>query len=269
MSTSNTNKNNTLFESLVKNPFVQKIKLTRTDKLKIAFNAIWLLPIRVFFITILMILAFLIATITTIGLNDQDLKENPLKGWRKKCKYLLRFFGRAIAFCFGFHKIKKNGIRVQRNEATIFVAAPHSSFMDAFVFCILGFPSSVSRIENAKIPFFGRIIRLIQSIYVSRQGSSHNKHLVIEEIKKRAAAPDNDWSQLLLFPEGTTTNRSCLITFKPGAFIPGLPVQPIAIKYNNKLDTITWTWEGFKALEVVLYTLCQFSNYMEVTYLPV
>jgi lysophosphatidylcholine acyltransferase / lyso-PAF acetyltransferase len=139
--------------------------------------------------------------------------------------------------------------------------------LDAFVFFILGLPSGVSRIENARIPFMGPLVRAIQPILVSRE-DSQNKILVIEEIKKRAA-PDSDWPQLLVFPEGTTTNRSCLITFKPGAFIPGLPVQPIVVQYTNKLDTITWTWEGFKAFEVVFYTLCQFSNFMEVTYLPV
>lgn len=50
--------------------------------------------------------------------------------------------------------------------------------------------------------------------------------------------------QVLIFPEGTCTNRSCLITFKHGAFYPGVPVQPVCIRYPNKLDTVTWTWEG-------------------------
>lgn len=48
----------------------------------------------------------------------------------------------------------------------------------------------------------------------------------------------------MIFPEGTCTNRSCLITFKCGAFYPGVPVQPVCIRYPNKLDTVTWTWEG-------------------------
>ena len=48
----------------------------------------------------------------------------------------------------------------------------------------------------------------------------------------------------MLFPEGTCTNRSCLIQFKPGAFYPGAPVQPVVVRYPNRLDTVTWTWEG-------------------------
>lgn len=62
-----------------------------------------------------MISSFL-AMIMTFGLTDEYLKVNPLNGWRKKCKNVLRFLGRAIAFCFGFHKIKKNGVRVPRSE---------------------------------------------------------------------------------------------------------------------------------------------------------
>ena len=135
--------------------------------------------------------------------------------------------------------------------------------MDTFVFFVLGLPSGVSRVENARIPFMGPLLKAIQPILVSREDSKNKLH-VIEEIKKRAA-PESDWPQLLVFPEGTTTNRSCLITFKPGAFIPGLPIQPVVVEYNNKLDTITWTWEGLNTFQCIFYTLCQFENKLEIT----
>ncbi len=95
--------------------------------------------------------------------------------------------------------------------------------MDAFVFFVLGLPSAVSRVENARIPFIGALVRAAQPILVQREDHK-NKLQVINEIKKRSA-PNADWPQLVIFPEGTTTNRSCLITFKPGAFIPGVAVQ--------------------------------------------
>nr|XP_014353484.1 PREDICTED: lysophosphatidylcholine acyltransferase 1 [Latimeria chalumnae] len=73
----------------------------------------------------------------------------------------------------------------------------------------------------------------------------------------------------MIFPEGTCTNRSCLITFKPGAFIPGVPVQPVVLRYPNKMDTITWTWQGPGAFEILWLTLCQFHNFVEIEFLPV
>lgn len=32
----------------------------------------------------------------------------------------------------------------------------------------------------------------------------------------------------------------------PGAFNPGQPIQPVLIKYNNKVDTLTWYDERLK-----------------------
>lgn len=128
---------------------------------------------------------------------------------------------------------------------------------------MLGLPSGVSRLENASLPFLGHLARACQPIFVDRNDAS-NKLSTIEEIKRRSD-PHSDWPQCLVFPEGTTTNRTCLITFKPGAFIPGLPVQPVAVRYLNRCDTITWTWQGISAYKAMFYTLCQFDNKMEVT----
>lgn len=207
-----------IFEPIVKNPFISTLKLSILDKIKIGVNGVLLVPIRVTLIVSTLLVASVIAFCITIGYSDKDLKEKPLSGWRKKFRGLFRFLGRAIVFFCGFHSIKKIGKRATIDEASIFVAAPHTSYFDAFVFFILGLPSGVSRSENAKIPLIGYIIKAVQPILVTREDSK-NKMFVIEEIKKRSN-PENKWPQLLIFPEGTTTNGCCLITFKPGAFIP-------------------------------------------------
>ena len=53
----------------------------------------------------------------------------------------------------------------------------------------------------------------------------------------------DEWGQLVIFPEGATSNRKAILNFKPGGFIPGVPVQPILVKYPNLHDTISWTWD--------------------------
>lgn len=256
-----------LIEPIIKNPFIHKLEVKPIDKIKIGINAVLLLPIRLLASTTIFLMSCAVAFVVTVGYTQKELKEKPLTGWRKAAKYVLRFFGRSIAFCLGFHKIKKNGKRATIDEAPIFVAAPHSSFFDALVFFVLGLPCSVSRDANAKIPMLGRLVAVTQPILVSRE-DSRNKSNTIEEIKRRAK-PGSGWPQTLIFPEGTTTNRTCLITFKPGAFIPGRPVQPVIVEYKNRLDTITWTWQGPGTLKCLFYTFCQFNNKMEVTYLPV
>ena len=76
------------------------------------------------------------------------------------------------------------------------MAAPHSSFFDAFVFFVLGLPSSVSRSENAKIPFVGKLVAASQPILVTREDSK-NKLFTSEEIIRRTD-PETDWPQLLV-----------------------------------------------------------------------
>jgi hypothetical protein len=52
----------------------------------------------------------------TLGLTDEYLKLYPMIGWRKKCKYMLRFLSFMFTFCCGFHKIKINGIQATKSE---------------------------------------------------------------------------------------------------------------------------------------------------------
>ena len=43
--------------------------------------------------------------------------------------------------------------------------------------------------------------------------------------------PHGPWrQQTLIFPEATCTNGKALITFRCGAFSPGVPVQPVAVR---------------------------------------
>ncbi|GIY27637.1 lysophosphatidylcholine acyltransferase 1 [Caerostris darwini] len=54
-----------------------------------------------------------------------------------------------------------------------------------------------------------------------------------------------------------------------GGFSPGVPVQPVFIRYQNELDTITWSWEGPGALKQLWLTLTQFAINCELEFLPV
>ncbi|ELU17291.1 hypothetical protein CAPTEDRAFT_36573, partial [Capitella teleta] len=106
-----------------------------------------------------------------------------------------------------------------------------------------------------------------QPVFVSREDPNSRQN-TIREIRQRAQT-HGEWPQIIIFPEGTCTNRKSLITYKPGAFYPGVPVQPVCIRYPNKLDTYTWTWEGPTAFRVFWYTMCQFHNRIEIEFLPV
>ncbi|XP_012137822.1 lysophosphatidylcholine acyltransferase isoform X2 [Megachile rotundata] len=249
------------------NPFVHRLELDTTyDKLKTAFLTVALLPFRLAAITALVIMAWLLACLGLLGLSEEDLRRAPLTGWRRKIVPWLCFMGR-LTYQAGGMRIVVRGRQATRAEAPILVVAPHSTFMDGGIVYITGFPSIIVRRESGLNPFVGKLINYTQPVYVWREDPNSRQN-TIKEIIERATSKE-DWPQVMIFPEGTCTNRSCLITFKSGAFYPGVPVQPVCIRYPNKLDTVTWTWEGPGALKLLWLTLTQLNSSCEIEFLPV
>lgn len=211
-------------------------------------------------------------------------KKNSIDSNSHRCFQVLASWTMRGMFFFGsFHRIKISGRQVSSKEAPILVLAPHSSFFDSIAVIAFGPPSVLAKAETAFLPFFGskrlvhkewpvihwklfalfaELTNFTQPIYVWREDPNSRQN-TIKTIIERANSNDN-WpqviivmnekleqkskhsifSQIIIFPEGTCTNRSCLLSFKAGAFYPGVPVQPVCIKYPNALDTVTWTWEG-------------------------
>ena len=105
----------------------------------------------------------------------------------------------------------------------------------------------------------------------------------------RQRSSEHGWPQLLIFPEGTTTNASQLVIFRTGAFAAGQPVQPVAIqrrggqvdsegwtekrggqadrtvgswwtrwteRWSGQVDTVTWSWvQRHRVITLVILTL--------------
>uniref|UniRef100_A0A8V0ZWZ2 Lysophosphatidylcholine acyltransferase 2 n=1 Tax=Gallus gallus TaxID=9031 RepID=A0A8V0ZWZ2_CHICK len=250
---------------VVPNPFVYPGRLSAGDKLRLVLLGIILLPLRAICMVILLLLSWLSASVATF--RHTGGASVPLKGWRRSMiQATLSCLTRTLFFVMGF-RVKVKGKVASLQEAPVFVAAPHSSFFDAIVSALTGMPSIVSRAENLSTPVFGTILSSLQPVAVSRQDPDSRKSTVTE-ITSRALSR-GQWPQILIFPEGTCTNRSCLITFKQGAFIPGVPVQPVLLRYPNKLDTVTWTWQGYSLKELCIMTLCQLFTRVEVEFLPV
>ncbi|XP_021264113.1 lysophosphatidylcholine acyltransferase 2 isoform X2 [Numida meleagris] len=224
-----------------------------------------LLPLRAICVLVLLLLSWLSASAATFCHTGGT--SVPLEGWRRRMiQTTLSCLTRTLFCVMGF-RVKVKGKVASLQEAPIIVAAPHSSFFDAVVSALTGMPSIVSRAENLSTPVFGTILSSLQPVAVSRQDPDSRKKTVTE-ITNRALSR-GQWPQILIFPEGTCTNRSCLITFKQGAFIPGVPVQPVLLRYPNKLDTVTWTWQGYSLKELCIMTLCQLFTRVEVEFLPV
>uniref|UniRef100_A0A671SFR7 Lysophosphatidylcholine acyltransferase 1-like n=1 Tax=Sinocyclocheilus anshuiensis TaxID=1608454 RepID=A0A671SFR7_9TELE len=212
-----------------------------------------LFPIRLFIAAFMMLLAWPFAFIASVGRSETAVEPQCL--WRKLVDVVLRTIMRVMWFAGGFHWISIKGRQALPAEAAILTLGPHSSYFDAIP-VTMTMASIVMKAESKDIPVWGTLIKYIRPVFVSRSDQDSRRQTV-EEIKRRAHS-GGEWPQIMIFPEGTCTNRSCLITFKPGAFIPAVPVQPVVIRYPNKLDTITWTWQGPGAVRFF------FSQYLPI-----
>ncbi|TRY96529.1 hypothetical protein DNTS_016966 [Danionella cerebrum] len=249
--------------TLFRNPFVHELRFTPLQKLKIAVMTVTLFPFRLLFAAFMMLLAWPFAFMATFGRSDDAVE--PLSWWRWLVDLALKAIMRAMWFSGGFHWVRVKGRPALPSEAPILTMAPHSSYFDAIP-VTMTMASIVMKMESKDIPLWGTLIKYIRPVFVSRSDQD-SRRKTVEEIKRRAAS-DGEWPQIMIFPEGTCTNRSCLIAFKPGAFIPGVPVQPVVLRYPNELDTISWTWQGPGAFKILWLTLCQLHNFIEIEYLP-
>uniref|UniRef100_A0A8C6URH9 Lysophosphatidylcholine acyltransferase 1 n=1 Tax=Neogobius melanostomus TaxID=47308 RepID=A0A8C6URH9_9GOBI len=232
--------------------------------LQLAVMTVTLFPIRLLMAAFMMLLAWPFAFLATVGRSEDSVE--PQCFWRRLVDIILKIIMRVMWFAGGFHWISVKGQRALPSEASILTLAPHSSYFDAIP-VTMTMSSIVMKAESKDLLLWGTLIKFIRPVFVSRSDQNSRK-MTVEEIKRRAQS-GGEWPQIMIFPEGTCTNRSCLITFKPGAFIPGVPVQPVVIRYPNKLDTITWTWQGPGAFKILWLTLCQLHNEFEIEFLPI
>uniref|UniRef100_A0A8C3TCT5 Lysophosphatidylcholine acyltransferase 1 n=1 Tax=Chelydra serpentina TaxID=8475 RepID=A0A8C3TCT5_CHESE len=224
--------------------------------LRIAFMTLTLFPIRLFFAAFMMLLAWPFAFIASMGSAEREL-EKPLSWWRKVVDFLLKAIMRTMWLAGGFHWINVKGRQALPAEAAILTLAPHSSYFDAIP-VTMTMASIVMKAESKDIPVWGTLIKYIRPVFVSRSDQD-SRRKTVEEIKRRAQS-NGKWPQIMIFPEGTCTNRSCLITFKPGR------VQHAVYCLFATFKTCLFY---FLRLEILWLTLCQFHNFVEIEFLPV
>ncbi|KAG6546184.1 hypothetical protein Mapa_012219 [Marchantia paleacea] len=226
-------------------------------------KTIVMLPVLVLriLLTALVLFVGLIATKTALAGYTQT--EDPMPKWRRRMFCVTRLCGRAVLFCFGFHWIRRIGRPAPREVAPI-VVSNHVSFTDPIYHFWELLPVFVSSTSHDDIFMVGPIIRAMEVIVVDRL-SPESRRLAASEIKRKALC--NDYPRVLLFPEGTTTNGRAMISFKLGAFRPGVAVQPVVVRYPFVHFDISWG--DISVWKLVFRMLTQVTNHMEVEYLPV
>lgn len=247
--------------------FCHKLDLSWSDKIKFLLCSLVLVPLR---LSLVLVVAFLIWLSSRLGLawRDPDTwDDKPLtQGWRKVCQNCMwATSGYIVFWALGF-RVSIVGKQAPRSQAPILIAAPHTSFLDVFIIAIC-FSSPVARIENKSTPVLWAPQAIGHTIFVNRR-SVESRQTCMSDIMTRARST-MDWPQIFIFSEGTTTNGRALIRFQTGGFKPGLPVQPVIIRYSRP-DLTVWTRDqAHRFIHSIMLLLANPTNCVTVEFLPV
>lgn len=247
-------------------PFGSRLHITWPRMIQIGFGTVFLVPLRVIILSITGIISYLMAKFLIAFSKEEELLFDFKKKWQKNMISILQGLGRFQMMIVSIF-MKVSGEPADKNTAPMLVLAPHSTFLDSiFIFCHPTIPCPISSIDNKEIFGFGTLLRVCKPIFVTRTEITSRQNCV-EQLCLRANNPEK-YGQTMVFPEGTNGNRKALLLFKPGAFIPGVPVQPVVFRFKM-WDTITWTFDGQDIPLLVFLTLCGLYTHIEFQYLPV
>lgn len=134
--------------------------------------------------------------------------------------------------------------------APCFALCNHISYLDIIVVAS-AFPSLfVAKSDVARWPLLGLMAKAGGTIFVNRVSLRGGIHSAKDIVKALASG-----SSVTLFPEGTSTNGTTVLPFKPSIFTAVIeaqaPIQPVTIRYTavdgdpvSELNRDAVSWHG-------------------------
>ncbi|KAI1289736.1 Lysophosphatidylcholine acyltransferase 2 [Halotydeus destructor] len=253
------------------NPFIARMHVTFGDKVKFVFGFILLMPIRMLLLMLLIVLCSLVGYLCVLInyiIGNKDLTYAQSKFKRFCLMSVTSSIFELAMFVAGLKvtSVDKRSAEERSKNTGIMIAAPHSSHFDFGAMLNIGPKTAVAKREDQWNPFFGSLLVLSNAILVKRNDDA-SRHQVIKEIKQRSQV-----EEVGLFPEATVTNGSSLVQFKPGGFLPGLPVSPLLVQYTYQgtINTITWTWRSLDLFSLWILSCSSWTRVQcTLTFLPV
>lgn len=240
----------TPFERLDENPGLY-------EGIKMLLGLLFLVPLRVICILNCIVMYYIVVR---VYMCLRPSKKRPMRT-------LTRWTARTVLFLCGFHRIEVFGNSTIDPETHVIVSN-HISFWEILYFMAAPCsPAFVFKKSCLNVPIIGKIaLQVLGGIQVDNKNQNGGGASAIIERIRQMESSSND-RPLLIFPEGTTSNGSCLLSFRTGAFVAGASVQPILIQFPFK--HFSPAYESIYTSVVIFRTLCQFNNRFQVRYLPV
>lgn len=119
-------------------------------------------------------------------------------------------------------------------SGTCLYVANHIGYIDPFVILTHIDANVVAKAEILRWPLIGLGGYMAGTIFVKREEKS-SRDVTAKAIQQAL----EEGTSILIFPEGTTTAGPGTLPFRPrafeSAFMAGIPVQPIALRYESPL----------------------------------
>ncbi|CAM9431863.1 unnamed protein product [Discosporangium mesarthrocarpum] len=260
---------------------------------RLAICVLTLVPIRLVILLVVLISYYIFATCWLALVPDRE--------WAKRIViWLTRRSSRFILLVMGFWHIEVTGRENagQEREPRVFVSN-HVSYVEILFFLSELGASFVMKRTCLQVPFIGSIAtRILNSVSVDNKGGKEGGSgfdAIAERIDAMfnratsetlaATAANNSETEprsadsshqrwlsrgglpLLIFPEGTTSNGSCLLRFRTGIFAArGTPVHPVVVRFPFR--RFSPAFESILAPTHVLRLLSEPSNTLRVKFLP-
>jgi len=244
------------------NPFSDSQARNFYDTFKTwSFTITLLGPLRFLMMVIILMFGTILSVVVTFNQPvDKPLNKTYL---RQKGIDLLRFMIRMLLFVGGFFYIPINYDELSDLKNARCIVCNHFSAWDSIILLSIMECSPIVKAELLQTPLLGHVLRALQSVGVERV-SDNGKHQALHNIEIRMK--DTRYPPVLIFPQGTTCFHAFMTMWKTGAFTPGLPTQPIVIKYENEYSSLDLTHGNTS--NSMYKACCQFINYSHVDVLP-
>lgn len=76
------------------------------------------------------------------------------------------------------------------------------------------------------------------------------------------------YTQMLIFPEGATTNGTHMLKFKQGALISERTLQPMCLIFDTDNLNFSSAFDILPCFSLTILTLCKCSTFVKVLELP-
>eukprot|EP00771_Trimastix_marina_P001622 gnl/Trimastix_PCT/2704.p1 GENE.gnl/Trimastix_PCT/2704~~gnl/Trimastix_PCT/2704.p1 ORF type:complete len:537 (-),score=67.78 gnl/Trimastix_PCT/2704:149-1729(-) len=237
----------------------ERVPMNNFGRFKLVLGAIFLVPIRL--LLFILVLIYHMILMLMFGMCLGKNKSKPLPRWRRG---VVKFFGmcwsRIVLWIMGYYHIKHRG-KPNYTRSSCFVSN-HITAIEMLSLIVTCSPSFVIAEFIYKMPIIHRLCRLQQVVVVDRFSKGNASAVV-----KRLISDDKRWPSVCIYPEGATTNGTHITRFSSGAFLAGLPVQPVCVRHPYK--TFDPSWCSYHGLLHLGGLMCQLYNRLEITYLPV